>query len=60
MKKIYPKNTKTRVIKKIDRYSINSRNYASAYHQTLEEVPWPLMPEKNQKLEKIAIIFKNC
>ena len=37
---------------------MNSRNYAAAYYQTLEEVPGPLLPEKNQKLEKIANIFK--
>ena len=34
---------------KIDNHSINSRNYATAYHQTLEEVPRTLVPEKRIK-----------
>ena len=47
--------------KKFDNNSINSRNYATADHQTLEEVPRTLVPEKNRKfqqLEKIAGCLK--
>ena len=53
--KFYPKITETRVIK-----NVNSRNYAAAYYQSLEEVPWPLLPEKTEKHEKIAKILRNC
>ena len=43
--------TKTGV-KNVNYHPINSRNYAAAYYQTLEEVPAPLLPEKVQKNEK--------
>ena len=46
--KFYPKIANTRVIKKVDHHPINSRNYAAAYYQTLEEVRGPLLPEKNK------------
>ena len=55
--KFYPKNTRTGV-KKIDHHSINSRNYAAACYQTLEEVPGPVVPEKTQKHEKKQIFLK--
>ena len=42
----YPKITKTGNIKNVDHHHINSRNYAAAYYQTLEEVRGPLTPEK--------------
>ena len=58
--KFYPKMVKTGVIKNIDHLSINSRNYAAAYLQTLEEVRGPLVPEKIQKHKKVANILKNC
>ena len=51
---------------KIDNHSINSRNYATACHQTSEEFSRNLVPKiekkfkKVKKLEKIANIFKNC
>ena len=45
-------------MKNVDHHPINSRNYAAAYYQTLEEVPGPLLPEKNQKHEKTANNFK--
>ena len=47
-------------MKNVDHHPINSRNYATAYYQTLEEVPGPVLPEKTQKNEKIANILKNC
>ena len=50
--------TKTEDIKTVDQHPINSRNYAVAYYQTLEEVPGPLLPEKIQKHEKIANTFE--
>ena len=59
--KFYPKITKTGVIKNVDRHLINSRNYASAYYQTLEEVRGPLLPEKNKKKhDKFQLFEKNC
>ena len=36
--KFYPKITKTGIIKNVDHRPINSRNYAAAYYQNLEEV----------------------
>ena len=58
--KFYPKITKIGVIKKVDHHPINSRNYAAAYYQTLEEVLGTMVPEKIQKHEKFANILKNC
>ena len=55
----YPKITKSGVIKTIDHHPINSRNCATAYYTTLEEVPWSLVPEKSRKQEKMANILKN-
>ena len=46
--KFYPKIIKTGVIKNVDHHPINSRNYAAAYCQTLEEVRGPLLPEKSR------------
>ena len=37
---------------KVDNHSINSRNYATAYHQTLDEVPSTLEPENDEKFKK--------
>ena len=51
--KFYPNITKTVVIKNVDHHPINYRNYAAAYYQTLEEVPWPLLREKFKNM-------KNC
>ena len=48
MFKFYPKITKTGVIKKVDHHPINSKNYAAAYYQNLEEVRGPLLPENNK------------
>ena len=53
--RFYPKITKTGVIKNVDHHPTTSRNYATAYYQTLEEVRLPLMPEKNQKHEKLQV-----
>ena len=53
--KFYPEITKTGVIKNVDHYPINSRNYAAAYCQTLEEVRGPLLPGNNEKYEKLQI-----
>ena len=36
--KFYPKIIKIGVIKSVDHHPMNSRNYAAAYSQTLEEV----------------------
>ena len=36
------------LIRVIAKHSINFRNYATAYNQILEEVPGPLVPEKNE------------
>ena len=47
-------------LKNVDYNPINSRNYAAAYYQTLEEARGPLLPEKIQKHETIANILKNC
>ena len=43
--------TMTGVIENVDHNPIISKNYAAVY-QTLEEVPGPLLPEKNQEHEK--------
>ena len=53
--KFYPKITKTEVVKYVDHHPINSRHYAEAYYQTLEEIQGLLLPEKNQKHEKLQI-----
>ena len=53
--KFYQKS-KNSSFKNFDNYSINSRNYATAYYQTLEEVPGPQVPEKSKKLKNF---FKN-
>ena len=53
--KFYPKITKTEVIKNIGHHPINSRNYAAAYYQTLEEITVPLVLQKNQKQEKLQL-----
>ena len=54
----YPKITKTGIIKNVDHHRINSRNYAAAYNQTLEEVRGPLLPEKKSKKMKNCKYFK--
>ena len=51
--KFYPKTTKIRVRKNIAHHSINSRNYAAAYYQILEEIPGPLLPEKIKNMKKL-------
>ena len=53
--KFYPNITKTGVIKNVDHHPLNFRNYAAAHYQTLEEVPWHLLPRKIQKKK-----MKNC
>ena len=45
-------------MKNVDHHHINSRNYATAYYQTLEEVRGPPLQEKNQKHEKLKIFLK--
>ena len=45
----YPKFTKIGVLKKVDHRPNNSRNYRTAYYQTLDKVPGPLVPAKNSK-----------
>ena len=45
-------------MKKIDHYPINSENYEAGYYQTLEEVPGPLLPEKNSKTVKKMQTFQ--
>ena len=61
MKKIkfYRKNCKNWSYYNFNNHSINSKNYATAYHQTLEEFARTLVPEKTikiqiQKLERIS------
>ena len=57
--KFYPKIIKTGVIKNDNHYPINSVQYAAAYFQTLEEIPDPLVLEKNSKtVKKMQIIKK--
>ena len=56
--KFYLNITKTVLIKDVDHHPMNSNNYAAAYYQTLEEVPWHLLPRKIQKHEKLQIFFK--
>ena len=45
--------------KNVDHHLITFRNQAAAFYQSLEEVPGPLLPEKNQKHKKIAKILQN-
>ena len=56
--KFYPKITKTGVINKVYQHPINSRNYAAAFYQTLEEVPGPLLPEKFKNMKKLRKFLK--
>ena len=56
--KFYPKTTKMGVIKNVDHHPFNSRNYAAAYYQTLEEVRGPLLPEKIKNVKNCKY-FKN-
>ena len=44
-------------MKNVYHHPINSRNYAAAYYQTLEEVRGPLLKEKNQKTRKKLLKF---
>ena len=44
-------------IQNVVRHPINSGNYAAAYYQTFEEVPGPLVPEKNINSKKKWQIF---
>ena len=53
--KIYPKMTKTGVIKKVDHHPIN---YTAAYYQILEQVPGPMLLENIKKHKKIANTLK--
>ena len=46
--KILSKNYYNWRNKNVDHHPINSRNYAAAYYETFEEVPGPLLPEKNK------------
>ena len=46
------------MIKNIDHHSINSRNYAAAYYQTLVEVPRPLRQKKSKNTKHFQIFFK--
>ena len=48
----------------IDNHSINSKDYAKAYHEALKEVRRTLVPEKmirkkNKKIQKITNTIKN-
>ena len=54
--KFYPKITKTRVIKNIDHYPINSRNYAAASSQTLGGDSRSPGAGKNTNIKKFKII----
>ena len=56
--KFYPKITKTSDINDVDHHPINSRNYAAAYYQTLEEVRGLCCWKKKSKTWKIANIWK--
>ena len=46
--RFYPKNNKIPDIKNL-KHSIDTRNYAAPYYQTLKEIPWPLNLEKLSK-----------
>ena len=45
--------------KMLKNHSINTRNYAVTYYQTLVEVGWPLRLEK-PKNDRIIKKFENC
>ena len=54
----FKKNYEIRDVKILKKNSITSRNYTVTYHQTLEEAPWLLRPDKPKNRQKFSKTLK--